>query len=67
MPLYDYRCDCCEEEFEAIRPFSKRDDVKCPKCNKKAKRLISGFSVKDGSSSSRSSSSYGANCNWRGG
>ena len=33
MPIYDYRCQSCENEFEAYRAISGDDaEVKCPKC-----------------------------------
>jgi len=66
MPLYDYRCDNCKEEFEEIQPFDKKDDVRCPKCNRKARRLVSGFAVGDSGSKS-ALSDYGTSCSLTGG
>jgi len=42
MPTYDYKCLECNYTFEEFQKMS--DDVltKCPKCNGKVKRLISG-------------------------
>lgn len=31
MPLYDYKCDKCNEKFEALTPV-KLSSVACPKC-----------------------------------
>ncbi len=45
MPLYEYRCEDCKEEFESIESIKKRDDADCPECGKHARRLLSGFSV----------------------
>lgn len=42
MPLYDYECS---EHGEVKDVFAKFDEtVKCEKCGKEMKRLISGFS-----------------------
>lgn len=45
MPLYEYRCDNCNFEFEEIFPYEKRDDVICKKCGSKADRKISPFGI----------------------
>ena len=46
MPNYEYICDKCEISFEESFPTfeqarEKREKVKCPQCNKIAKRTIS--------------------------
>lgn len=42
MPIYEYECCDCENEFEMFTTLHERDQVKCPKCHsKKVKRLIS--------------------------
>lgn len=33
MPLFDYACQKCEHEFEALTRSG--DEVKCPKCESK--------------------------------
>ncbi|MDD5093551.1 MAG: zinc ribbon domain-containing protein [Dehalococcoidia bacterium] len=44
MPIYEYRCPGCSNRFDLLRSFSQADEaVKCPKCGKKAKRLVSSF------------------------
>ena len=48
MPMYEYRCDACGEEFEAIVRTTEKDDVKCPKCDKKARKQVSAFSTRGG-------------------
>lgn len=48
MPMYEYRCDACGEEFEAIVKITEKDDVKCPECGKKARKLVSAFSFGGG-------------------
>jgi putative FmdB family regulatory protein len=32
MPLYEYRCESCEHQFEVIRKFSDGPLAVCPKC-----------------------------------
>jgi putative FmdB family regulatory protein len=32
MPLYEYRCEACEHQFEVIRKFSDGPIAVCPKC-----------------------------------
>jgi putative FmdB family regulatory protein len=32
MPLYEYRCDACEERFEAYLSTSTKPTPPCPKC-----------------------------------
>ena len=32
MPLYEYRCESCEHQFEVIRKFSDGPITVCPKC-----------------------------------
>lgn len=41
MPIYEYRCMKCNNEFEAMQKFSDAPLSKCPTCGGKAKRLIS--------------------------
>jgi putative FmdB family regulatory protein len=43
MPIYEYRCPCCEENFEVIK--SRANDVAsdldqpCPKCSILSQRI----------------------------
>jgi len=42
MPIYEYKCCDCDNEFEKFSTYHDRDMVKCPKCHSpKIKRLIS--------------------------
>ena len=46
MPIYDYKCDKCGEEFEKVFFDFKEDSetAECPKCkNPKAKKIPSVF------------------------
>ena len=36
MPIYEYRCNRCNHELEAIQKFTDEPLVKCPKCKKKS-------------------------------
>ena len=40
MPTYDYECTSCGHAFELFQKISDRHLEKCPKCNKKVRRLI---------------------------
>ena len=53
MPLYEFHCESCDEEFEDLVPSLKRiDEVSCPKCGKgKIRRLQSGFATLSGGGS----------------
>ena len=42
MPTYEYRCEDCGHEFEAFQTMSEPPVEKCPVCNGKVKRIISG-------------------------
>jgi putative FmdB family regulatory protein len=45
MPIYEYRCDACDNVFEEWR--SHADDIMeepCPRCGKTSHRLISNTS-----------------------
>ena len=45
MPLYEYKCESCKETFEELRSVNDTDEVTCPKCEKPAKKQMSGFAV----------------------
>ena len=42
MPTYDYRCESCKNTFEYFQNMSDRPLNKCPDCNSKVRRLVSG-------------------------
>lgn len=51
MPIYEYRCDHCGHELEAIQKMSDPVLLSCPGCGQEAlKRLISApsFRLKGG-------------------
>ena len=41
MPTYEYECLSCKHKFEILQSITARPKVKCPKCGKKLKKLIS--------------------------
>jgi len=41
MPTYDYTCTVCNHSFEEFHGINEKTTRKCPKCGKKAKRMIS--------------------------
>jgi putative FmdB family regulatory protein len=46
MPLYEYRCDACGQQFELIQKFSDPAPDPCPKCGKgPARRLHSSPAI----------------------
>ena len=46
MPLYEYRCEQCEKQFEANQSvYARVEDTECPFCQaRQATRLMSSFS-----------------------
>ena len=51
MPIYEYRCENCGHELEAVQKVSDNPLVKCPCCGADAlkKRIsASGFRLKGG-------------------
>jgi len=49
MPLYEYRCDVCGHEFEALQKISDEPLVHCPACEQAQLRKLvsaSGFRLK---------------------
>jgi putative FmdB family regulatory protein len=64
MPIYEYICDDCQNEFEKI-VINKQQQISCPKCaSKKATIQLSVFSstTAGGSSKSLTPQSGGGGC-----
>ncbi|MEN6472566.1 MAG: zinc ribbon domain-containing protein [Syntrophaceae bacterium] len=56
MPIYEYKCKACGNDFEKLVSFSSKDPVSCPKCAsenvaKKISMVASGKSGCDGCTS----------------
>ncbi|HNY17325.1 MAG TPA: zinc ribbon domain-containing protein [Treponemataceae bacterium] len=76
MPTYEYACDSCGHDFEAVQKMSDPALDTCPKCGKKIRRVFSGgigisfkgsgFYVNDSGSSSSTSTSSGKKSSGKG-
>jgi putative FmdB family regulatory protein len=42
MPTYVYRCTHCAHEFERVQKITEPPRARCPRCRKRAERLITG-------------------------
>lgn len=69
MPIYEYRCQNCEERFEKlVRMSTPVEEIECPHCQERqAQRLMSTFSGRSGGfyssqSLSNTTSSSGGGC-----
>jgi putative FmdB family regulatory protein len=45
LPLYEYKCNKCGNQFEKIESYSAAETQKCPKCGGKADRMISAAGI----------------------
>ncbi|MDB4444246.1 zinc ribbon domain-containing protein [bacterium] len=63
MPIYEYRCRKCENEFECL-VIGSDEDISCPDCEgAKVERMMSSCSFKSsGTYSSPSGSSGCSSC-----
>jgi putative FmdB family regulatory protein len=66
MPIYEYQCMECGEEFERFQPFGNPQPIACPKGHQRVHRRLSrpaiifkgsGFYVTDNPRNGRSASS----------
>jgi putative FmdB family regulatory protein len=51
MPFYEYRCEACGHELEALQKVSDEPLVDCPECGRPALRKLmsaAGFRLKGG-------------------
>jgi putative FmdB family regulatory protein len=45
MPIFEFRCDQCGDEFERFVLMSEKDGEKCPKCgSENTRKIMSVFS-----------------------
>ncbi len=44
MPIYEYQCEACNNQFELRQKFSDPPADKCPACGGAVKKLISSAS-----------------------
>ena len=45
MPTYQYACNACTHEFEAIQSFSDDSLTKCPECTGEIRKIYSAVGV----------------------
>jgi putative FmdB family regulatory protein len=45
LPLYEYKCAKCADQFEKIEKHDAPTTQKCPKCGGKAERMISAAGI----------------------
>jgi len=68
MPLYEYHCQNCSEEFEKIVRFSEADRMPpCPTCGSTDTRKKISAAASFGSGNSNGSAASGGSCGARGG
>ncbi|MGL4369707.1 MAG: FmdB family zinc ribbon protein [Spirochaetota bacterium] len=41
MPIYDYKCDSCGHQFEALQSMKDMPLCECEKCGKSVRKLFS--------------------------
>ncbi len=41
MPIYEYECECGEISEVRLDGFNPRDTIRCARCGKRAKRIVS--------------------------
>ncbi len=62
MPIYEYSCSACEEDFEEL-VFSSTATVPCPECGSEdVARKVSVFAFKSTGSERPSASSASSGC-----
>jgi putative FmdB family regulatory protein len=53
MPIYEYKCESCGNEYEQLRRMSEADlNLQCPDCrSERVRRMLSSFAAIGGGSS----------------
>jgi putative FmdB family regulatory protein len=63
MPIYEYQCEQCQVQFEALVPFEHRDEAACEACGvAAATRLASTFASGTTAMATSPSTSTGNAC-----
>lgn len=61
MPLYEFSCEACGQRFEALLPYSRKSEARCPECGSETvKELLSGFASPGSGSGSFGAGSGGS-------
>jgi putative FmdB family regulatory protein len=62
MPIYEFHCQACEQDFEKL-VFSGDPEVECPHCGqKRAEKLMSACAAKVGYKFTAASNPKGDSC-----
>ncbi len=62
MPIYEYHCDQCKNEFEKL-VLKSSEKIVCPRCkNKKVQRMMSAFAFSSGGKFKSTASSSCGGC-----
>ena len=49
MPIYEFKCEVCQEKFSEMRKVGDDQGVSCPSCNSvKTRKLMSAFAAISG-------------------
>jgi putative FmdB family regulatory protein len=64
MPLYEYRCDRCEHDFEILQRLNADNTgLECPECGSESlAKQFSSFAANTGSASTASTAPAGGCC-----
>lgn len=60
MPIYEYRCDKCEDDFEVL--VFGNDEVACPRCGGSVERIMSTCSFKSAAGDFKTSGTGKSGC-----
>ena len=62
MPIYEYHCNQCNQEFEKL-VYNTSEKITCPKCKgKKIQRIMSAFAFSSGGKLKSTASSSCGTC-----
>ncbi|MFZ2054171.1 MAG: zinc ribbon domain-containing protein [Candidatus Aminicenantales bacterium] len=63
MPIYEFICQKCGHQFEALVPLGGEKGVSCPECrNSGVQKLFSSFGIGGGGSRLKTASSSCTSC-----
>lgn len=60
MPIYEYRCDKCQHDFEKL--VFGQEEVVCPTCGSPVQKLMSACSFKSGAGDFKTSGTGKSGC-----
>ena len=58
MPTYEYMCDPCRMIYMVRHSMDEKPKIKCPKCEKKTKKIMSAANLNMGGWSSPTEAKY---------